>query len=245
MAYEISFAPSAAQRMETLAPSLQRHILDELQGQAAQVSPELGKSKKLKRIQVEGHRLVLLELYASEQLLVLKVADPGDMVRRLKGLPDPAPESSPLHVSEPPAPEPETTSDAPAKRESETSGETAAEPPIEATEPGKAADREETTSAPNSGDIPENRPQGPGWSRLRTDFLDQAISKGESLLEELHDLTLARQWGVRIAGSAGAYGLTEMAELGRSLAEISGENDEEASQLIQTLLGLAHKAKLE
>lgn len=241
MAYAIEFAPSAARRMESLAPALQRRVLEELEHEAASLVAGSDKAKKLKRLQVDDHRLVLLELHNAESLMVLKVADPGEMVRRLRGEPDPEPNRPDLTPPTNDNREPQT------EPVNKVPVEEPAPPQADTTEP--EASEPLTTSAdsapqPEAKEGPTTRPQGPGLNRLRGDFLDQSILKGESLLEDLSDLTLARQWGVRIAGSAGAYGLPEMADLGRELAEVANDDSEGALRVIQELLARAHAAKL-
>jgi hypothetical protein len=301
MAYSVQFVPSAADRFRALATSLQRQIAEELEREAEGVEANGDKPKRLRRMKVEDHRLVLLELHPTEQLLVLKIADPRDMHRRLHGEAapqvsapqgeaeeeQPAPGEQPgsgepgtppeaVEAGEtPPAPEDPHEEDLAARaaavqsqvadsRTRDRIGSRHEEPAGESTEPAghaeKASGEKSSHAAPGESAEPDTEtggepaeatpppapPQGPGLARLRQDFVEQAIQRAEELLasEEGPDATLARQWGVRIAGSAGAYGLPEMAELGRRLAEAGGEDAEEMEELIGRLLERARAAKL-
>lgn len=82
MPYEIEFAPVAREQLSALDSKMQRKVVSSLEEEAAGATQEGDKAKRLRRIRVNDHRLVFLELHTSRQILVLKIGGPDDLYGR-------------------------------------------------------------------------------------------------------------------------------------------------------------------
>lgn len=85
MAYRLEFAPEVVPQLQQLTEKLRRKVLERLEQTARDATPEQGRTKRLKRLRVEDHRLVILELHSHERVYVLKVAGRHELHDRLLG----------------------------------------------------------------------------------------------------------------------------------------------------------------
>jgi mRNA-degrading endonuclease RelE of RelBE toxin-antitoxin system len=126
MAYQIAFAPDAVEQLKRLDGAVQRKLLQRMEQEAEELRPGAQEGKKLRRIRVNDHRLVFLELHDAGQLLVLKAADRTELHRRFQD-DDDTPAKEPRRAEPTPGASPE------APGEGERAGEPAQEPERTAT----------------------------------------------------------------------------------------------------------------
>jgi len=223
MAYEIEFAPKPAEVMKELAPELQHRIIHLLESEASTIEPEPGKSKKLRRIKVEDHRLVLLELHTNQRLMVLKIADPGEVFRRLQG------EERAFEAPQKTTPPVETPQPPLHHQETEPQTHTEENEPVLSADHGQgvepSADTTNEQADMEQGEKQEDESNGSqtgpdtSMSRLKREYIEQVIHKGELFIVPDPDVMEIKRWGVRLAGSGGAFGYRYISEIGQELSQ--------------------------
>ena len=214
MAYSIEFSPEAVDQLRTFPRSMQFKVLNTLEKEAEAITPESNKQKRLRRLHVGDHRLVVLEVHPTQQLLVLKAADPGEVFRRLNNLTPPEP--APIAVDETvePAEAPVEENTAPKAVASETATgavEKEERPPS----PGPAP---ETPAASNQPEAQEKNLVGqavPSLDSLKRNFLDGVLGGAAEYLSPETPVESLKEWVREVAGSGGAFGYFDITKLAR------------------------------
>ncbi len=78
---------------------------------------------------------------------------------------------------------------------------------------------------------------------LKIEFLQDILNSVETYLPELPELSLVKEWGHRLTGSGGMFGLPEISELGRRLEkEIETLSPDEVRGLVLRVKQIAQEA---